>query len=226
MKYVVKRPTGETMTVTVESLAIRLENGAVKNDWPARAEDKNEWNTVAEVLAMPVPEMTPSASPVETQAGSVGSSSGHGRRFCRNCGKEVHEKAIACPACGVPPMCERKFCQNCGASTQPSQVLCIKCGGNLATGGIQSVLANISGPAVRTDARILQVAGGIGIVIGLAIILWARSHSPDMSFTNMMADPNNYVLKRDVYNIFMIVAVVFGLAGIVSIVKSFIPKQG
>ncbi|MCX7047707.1 MAG: TM2 domain-containing protein [Candidatus Sumerlaeota bacterium] len=52
--------------------------------------------------------------------------------FCRNCGKEVHPNAVACPGCGVPPMLEKKFCSNCGAATDPSQVVCIKCGSGLA----------------------------------------------------------------------------------------------
>ena len=48
--------------------------------------------------------------------------------YCRNCGKEVHPQAIACPGCGVPPLLENKFCQNCGVATQPNQILCVKCG--------------------------------------------------------------------------------------------------
>lgn len=48
--------------------------------------------------------------------------------YCRNCGKEVHPQAFACPSCGVPPRLEKKFCLNCGVATQPNQSLCIKCG--------------------------------------------------------------------------------------------------
>jgi uncharacterized membrane protein YvbJ len=48
--------------------------------------------------------------------------------YCRNCGKEVNEKAIACPACGVPPLCEDKYCSKCGASTQKDSILCTQCG--------------------------------------------------------------------------------------------------
>jgi TM2 domain-containing membrane protein YozV len=71
---------------------------------------------------------------------------------CRNCGKEVHEKAVACPACGVPPLAEKKFCQNCGAPTDPKQVLCVKCGASLGAGG--------SG----TKSKV--VAGVLGILLG------------------------------------------------------------
>lgn len=64
--------------------------------------------------------------------------------FCRNCGKEVHPQAVACPNCGVPPGLERKFCQNCGAATEPNQVLCTKCGvalGSVAGAGDKSKIA-------------------------------------------------------------------------------------
>lgn len=48
--------------------------------------------------------------------------------YCRNCGNGVHEKAVACPQCGVPPLVENKFCNNCGAETQPQQAYCMHCG--------------------------------------------------------------------------------------------------
>ena len=48
--------------------------------------------------------------------------------YCRNCGSEVHEKAIACPKCGVFPLSEKKFCQECGSETKENQMICVKCG--------------------------------------------------------------------------------------------------
>jgi RNA polymerase subunit RPABC4/transcription elongation factor Spt4 len=53
--------------------------------------------------------------------------------YCRNCGKEVNEKAGICVHCGVRPLAERKFCQECGAETKPNQELCTKCGVRLKT---------------------------------------------------------------------------------------------
>lgn len=55
--------------------------------------------------------------------------------YCRNCGKEVDPKAVACPACGVPPRLEKKYCPNCGSPTEPNQALCTKCGVSLAAVG-------------------------------------------------------------------------------------------
>ena len=49
--------------------------------------------------------------------------------YCTNCGNEVHERAVACPKCGVPPQLEKNHCNNCGEKLQnPNQVLCTKCG--------------------------------------------------------------------------------------------------
>ena len=76
--------------------------------------------------------------------------------YCRNCGKEVNEKAVACPACGVPPLAERNFCNNCGQETTPNQALCTNCGASLATGE--------SGEKNKIVAGILAILlGGLGI---------------------------------------------------------------
>jgi TM2 domain-containing membrane protein YozV/RNA polymerase subunit RPABC4/transcription elongation factor Spt4 len=48
--------------------------------------------------------------------------------YCKNCGKDVHPQAVACPGCGVPPLVENKFCPNCGIATQSNQTMCVKCG--------------------------------------------------------------------------------------------------
>ena len=52
--------------------------------------------------------------------------------FCRTCGKEVNERAVACPGCGVPPLAGDQFCQSCGAQTIPAATVCVKCGVALA----------------------------------------------------------------------------------------------
>jgi TM2 domain-containing membrane protein YozV len=48
--------------------------------------------------------------------------------FCRECGKEVKDGAVACLACGVRPLDGANHCQECGAETKTKQVVCIKCG--------------------------------------------------------------------------------------------------
>ena len=48
--------------------------------------------------------------------------------YCKNCGKEVNEKAEICTSCGVRPLTEKKFCQECGSETKENQEICVKCG--------------------------------------------------------------------------------------------------
>lgn len=52
--------------------------------------------------------------------------------YCRNCSKQVDEKAAICIGCGVPPRSEKKFCHNCGTATDSIQAVCISCGVALA----------------------------------------------------------------------------------------------
>ncbi len=48
--------------------------------------------------------------------------------FCRNCGKEVADQAVACMSCGLAPTNGNKFCWNCAAETNAAAVVCVKCG--------------------------------------------------------------------------------------------------
>ena len=34
--------------------------------------------------------------------------------YCRNCGKSVDDRAVACMSCGVAPANGHRFCQSCG----------------------------------------------------------------------------------------------------------------
>jgi len=86
--------------------------------------------------------------------------------YCRNCGQQVDDKAIACPKCGVPPLMEKKFCSNCGTATQPNQILCVKCGVSLAKRGM----------GVGGKNRI--VAGVLGILLG-----WLGIHKFYLGYT-------------------------------------------
>lgn len=48
--------------------------------------------------------------------------------FCRNCGKEISDKAIVCVNCGVRPFASQRFCQECGSTTRQNQEICVNCG--------------------------------------------------------------------------------------------------
>ncbi|MCX8082247.1 MAG: TM2 domain-containing protein [bacterium] len=53
--------------------------------------------------------------------------------YCRNCGKEVDNKASVCIGCGVVPKSGNRYCQNCGAPTDVNAEICIKCGARLTS---------------------------------------------------------------------------------------------
>ena len=63
--------------------------------------------------------------------------------YCRNCGKEVAERAEICPSCGVGPLSEAKYCNSCGAETRPEAVVCTRCGIRLAVGGQKDWLVTL-----------------------------------------------------------------------------------
>ena len=77
--------------------------------------------------------------------------------FCRNCGKEVDEKAVVCVSCGVPPNTEKKFCSNCGVKTEDNQAMCVKCG--------VAFSASLSGSS-STGVKSKTIAGILGIFTG------------------------------------------------------------
>lgn len=80
--------------------------------------------------------------------------------FCKNCGKEVDQKAVACPSCGCAPTSGNKFCPNCGAETTPEQIVCLKCGVALEN---QTVVAGGGGGKARMTAALLAIfLGAIG----------------------------------------------------------------
>lgn len=71
--------------------------------------------------------------------------------FCRNCGKELDDKAVVCVGCGVPPLKGCKHCQSCGKEVDEAAVACVSCGVKLqqagAIGGddkMWSMLAHLS----------------------------------------------------------------------------------
>lgn len=52
--------------------------------------------------------------------------------YCRSCGKELSENAVACPGCGMDPRREESFCPSCGGATRAGQIMCTACGSALS----------------------------------------------------------------------------------------------
>ncbi len=48
--------------------------------------------------------------------------------FCKNCGAEMNENAVACMSCGFAKGTGEKFCSVCGAEINAGAVICTKCG--------------------------------------------------------------------------------------------------
>lgn len=85
--------------------------------------------------------------------------------YCRNCGNEVNEKAVACPKCGFNPRAEKKFCPSCGVATDPKQVICIKCGVSLAGKPFSIDTANLPKVDVQSFLKNkASVLAAIGII--------------------------------------------------------------
>lgn len=76
--------------------------------------------------------------------------------FCRNCGNQVDDRAIACTKCGVNPRDGSSFCQNCGKPTAANAVICTSCGVGL--------VKPFSGSDPRAGSKI--AAGICGILLG------------------------------------------------------------
>lgn len=79
--------------------------------------------------------------------------------FCKNCGSEMNENAVACMNCGFGKGTGDKYCANCGSEINPGAAICIKCGaavkGGAAAGGEQK--------SKLTAVLLAFFLGGIGI---------------------------------------------------------------
>ncbi len=51
--------------------------------------------------------------------------------FCRNCGKELLDQAVACMGCGMDPKEGYNHCSTCGEEIQEKQIICTACGGDV-----------------------------------------------------------------------------------------------
>ena len=91
--------------------------------------------------------------------------------FCRGCGKEVKQGAIACPGCGVPPLVGSEHCQECGAQTKAEQVMCTSCGCKLRMSGGSTVAGMSTGVAILWCVCCYPV-GFVKLNQGLKGLIW------------------------------------------------------
>ena len=74
--------------------------------------------------------------------------------FCRSCGTELAQGAIACTKCGLAPFNGTKFCPSCGKETNPEAIMCVSCGVGLRKS---------AGAAPRTTSNAGPSSGGVGV---------------------------------------------------------------
>ena len=83
--------------------------------------------------------------------------------FCKNCGKELDDSAVACMGCGCDPRKGNKHCHHCGVEVQSNQVVCVKCG--TALNGASAV-PGAGGTQPKSKLTYLLLAiflGGFGV---------------------------------------------------------------
>lgn len=51
--------------------------------------------------------------------------------YCKNCGSEMNESAIACMKCGFGKGTGDKYCANCGKEVNPGAMICVHCGASI-----------------------------------------------------------------------------------------------
>ena len=112
--------------------------------------------------------------------------------FCKNCGAQFNQNAVACLSCGCDPRRGNKHCNSCGVETNADQIICIKCGVALKNQSLSSdegktvaiisyltligfIIAIIQHGSNKTKLgayHLRQVVGFMVTGVGLSILLW------------------------------------------------------
>ena len=79
--------------------------------------------------------------------------------YCKNCGAEINENAVACMSCGFAKGNGDKFCANCGQPVNPGAAICTSCGAALKA----AVAVNGEQKSKLTAVLLAFFLGGIGI---------------------------------------------------------------
>ena len=78
--------------------------------------------------------------------------------YCKNCGNELNENAVACMNCGFGKGTGDRFCSNCGSEINPGAAICIKCGA-----AVNAVAAGTEEKSKLVAVLLAFFVGGIGI---------------------------------------------------------------
>lgn len=102
---------------------------------------------------------------------------------CTNCGKEVSDKAFACPQCGQPivppvPVVKPLYCEDCGTLIPQGMDLCPNCGcpaskpENFVPAPPQKVeVTSVNLPKMKKNTKMYIIIAAVAVVAILAMIL-------------------------------------------------------
>ena len=79
--------------------------------------------------------------------------------YCKNCGNEINESAVACMKCGFAKGNGDKFCANCGSAINPGAAICINCGAAVSN----TLAANGEQKSKLVAVLLAFFLGGIGV---------------------------------------------------------------
>ena len=79
--------------------------------------------------------------------------------FCKNCGNELNENAVACMGCGFAKGTGEKFCANCGKEINPGAAICTNCGASV----VNAPAANAEQKSKLVAVLLAFFLGGIGV---------------------------------------------------------------
>lgn len=81
--------------------------------------------------------------------------------YCKNCGAEMNENAVACMSCGFAKGSGDKFCANCGQQINSGAAICTNCGAS-----VKNTISNGLGGEQKSKLVAVLLAfflGGFGI---------------------------------------------------------------
>ncbi len=82
--------------------------------------------------------------------------------FCRNCGNQVNDTAVACLKCGADPKKGNHYCAACGAQVNETQVVCLNCGSQISAASTASAGGFDNFKRCADGKLIAGVCSGIG----------------------------------------------------------------
>lgn len=83
--------------------------------------------------------------------------------YCKNCGVEINENAVACMSCGFAKGTGSKFCANCGVEINQGAAICTNCGAAVTS----NAAAGVAGDGLQKSKLVAVLLcfflGGFGV---------------------------------------------------------------